>query len=539
MISVNNVTLKYSDNIILNDITFVIRSKDKIGLIGNNGAGKTSLLRLLCGELLPNSGSITIPSDYKIGYLPQQMNTSDKLSVYDEVYSIFSDVINFQKEIDIINKQLLHRKDYESKEYNDLLNRLSDLYDKITFLSVDKINSKIEITLQGLGFDKSEFNKPTSQLSGGWRMRVELAKILLQNPNLILLDEPTNHLDIESIQWLDNFLKQSDASLILVSHDRRFLDNVTNRTIEISKGKIYYYKVGYSKYLTQRTERLDSQIKAYNNQQKYIADTERFIEDYKGITSKSRQIKSRQKMLEKLEIIEVEEFDKRKIHFRFPVAPKSGRLVIEAENIKRNYGDKKVLKGIDLLVEAGEKIAFVGKNGEGKTTFTRILVGEDKQYSGKLTLGTNISLGYLAQNQDEILDNDRTVFETLDLVAINETRTEIRNILASFLFRGDDIYKKVGVLSGGERNRLALAKLLCYQHNLLILDEPTNHLDMNSKEILKKALIEYSGTLIVVSHDRDFLDGLVDKLYEFKNGKIKEYIGNITEFLNTKILDVQ
>jgi len=536
MISINNVTLKYSDNTILNDITFVINPKDKIGLIGNNGAGKTSLLRLLCGELSPNSGSIIIPSNYKIGYLPQQMNTSDRLSVYDEAYSIFSDVINFQKEIDNINEQLLHRIDYDSKEYNDLLNRLSDLYDKINLSNADKINSQIEITLQGLGFDKSEFNRPTSQLSGGWRMRVELAKILLQNPNLILLDEPTNHLDIESIQWLDNFLKQSDASLILVSHDRRFLDNVTNRTIEISKGKIYYYKVGYSKYLTQRTERLDSQIKAYNNQQKYIADTERFIEDYKGITSKSRQIKSRQKMLEKLEIIEVEEFDKRKIHFRFPIAPKSGRLVIEAEKIKRNYGDKHVLKGIDLTVEAGEKIAFVGKNGEGKTTFTRILVGEDKQFSGNLTLGTNISLGYLAQNQDEILDNDRTVFETLDLVAINETRTEIRNILASFLFSGDDIHKKVGVLSGGERNRLALAKLLCYQHNLLILDEPTNHLDMNSKEILKKALMDYSGTLIVVSHDRDFLDGLVDKLYEFKNGKIKEYIGSITEFLNTKIL---
>ena len=536
MISVDQLTVEFGAFQLFNEVSFVVNPKDRIGLVGKNGAGKSTLLKVLIGSQLATKGVVTIPSDISLGYLPQNMIIKDHRNVFDEAREAFSEVLHLDEKIKKINVQLADRTDYESPEYLKLIHDLTEASDRYQLLGGGSIEASIEQTLLGLGFRTTDFNRPTSEFSGGWRMRIELAKILLRKPDVLLLDEPTNHLDIEAIQWFEDFLKDYPGSVVLISHDRAFLDNITKRTLEISLGKVYDYNVPYSKYEVLRQERREQQLAAYRNQQKLIEETEDFIERFRYKATKAVQVQSRIKQLEKIERIEVDELDKSAINIKFPPAPRSGDLVVRTKNLEKRYGDLTVFKDIELTVTRGEKIAFVGRNGEGKTTLSRIIVG-DLNYSGELKIGHNVSVGYFAQNQDELLEENKTVFQTIDDIAVGDIRTKIRDILGAFLFSGEDIDKKVKVLSGGERSRLAMAKLLLKPYNLLVLDEPTNHLDMRSKDILKKALKDYEGTLILVSHDREFLDDLVEKVYEFRDKKIREHIGGIYDFLRRRKLE--
>lgn len=536
MISVSNVSVHFGNFELFSSITFLINQRDRIGLVGKNGAGKTTLLKVLLGKIQPDSGEIAAPADTRYGYLPQQMVHKNDKTVFDEALSAFEEVLLLEKAIAEINEKLSSRVDYHSEEYLELIQKLTEANDRYQIIGGSSIHADLEQTLMGLGFTGKDFTRPTKEFSGGWRMRIELAKLLLSKPDILLLDEPTNHLDIESIQWLEDFLKSFPGAVVVISHDRAFLNNVTARTIEISLGKIYDYRVSYNQYVSLRQERREQQMAAWRNQQKLIEDTEDFIDRFRYKATKAVQVQSRIKQLDKLERIEVDEEDTSSIHIRFAPAPRSGTITIEASELTKRYGDHTVLNKINLVVERGEKIAFVGKNGEGKTTLSRIIVGEI-EHEGSFKKGHNVKIGYFAQNQDELLNENKTVFQTIDDVAVGDIRTQTRNILGAFLFGGDTIDKKVKVLSGGERSRLAIAKLLLEPYNLLVLDEPTNHLDMRSKDILKQALVKYNGTLIIVSHDREFLDGLVTKVYEFKDKRIRQHIGGIYEFLAKKKME--
>jgi ATP-binding cassette, subfamily F, member 3 len=536
MISFQNVKLYFGERKLFDDISFQVNPKDRIGLVGKNGAGKTTILKSIVGLAAIDSGSIVIPRDATLGYLPQELLCKDKRNVLDEAMTAYSDLHRLEHEIDHLNRQLAERTDYESAEYLEFVELVAEKSERLHMLDIGTAEANAIKTLLGLGFLEKDFQRPTREFSGGWRMRIELAKILLQSPDVFLLDEPTNHLDIESIQWLENFLAQYPGAVILISHDRAFLDNVTTRTLEISLGKIYDYKVSYSKYVGLRKERREQVMASYRNQQKQIEDTREFIERFRYKATKAVQVQSRIKQLDKLDIIEVEEEDIASLHINFPPAPRSGTLVVEMKSLTKQYGDHVVLHDIELVVERGEKIAFVGRNGEGKTTLSKIIVGE-LDYSGIYKPGHNVRIGYYAQNQDDLLDPDLTVLQTIDRVAVGEVRTKIRDILGAFLFSGEDVDKKVKVLSGGEKSRLAMARLLLEPYNLLVLDEPTNHLDMRSKDILKQALKKYDGTLLVVSHDREFLDNLTDKIYEFRDKKIREFRGGIYEFLKKRRMD--
>lgn len=536
MISISQAVVQFGGFELFKEVSFVINKKDKIGLIGKNGAGKTTLLKLITGQERLTSGQINLPREITIGYLPQQMTINDNTTVFNETMSVFTELLNIERKIEEINQQLTERTDYESNSYLNLINTVTELNDKFQVLGGGNIKEDVEKILLGLGFLRSDFERPTGEFSGGWRMRIELAKILLKKPNVLLLDEPTNHLDIVSIEWLEELLRDYFGAVVLVSHDHAFLDNVTTRTVEISVGKIYDYKVPYSKFLVLRKERREQQLAAYKNQQKMIQDTERFIERFRYKNTKSVQVQSRIKQLEKLERIEIDEDDYSDLRFRFTPPPRSGNLVLEIKGLSKSYGDHLVLKNIDLIVERGEKLSFVGKNGEGKTTLSKVIVGE-LEYSGKSKIGHNVKIGYYAQNQAELLDESKTVLQTIDDVAVGGIRTKIRDILGTFLFSGEDVDKKVEVLSGGERARLSLACLLLEPYNLLVLDEPTNHLDMRSKDVLKHALMSYEGTIIIVSHDRYFLDGLTEKVYEFTNKNIIEHLGGIYEFLRKKRIE--
>ncbi|MFO7756771.1 MAG: ABC-F family ATP-binding cassette domain-containing protein, partial [Bacteroidales bacterium] len=536
MISVDNISVSFGGNELFSGISFLINPRDRIGLTGKNGAGKTTLLRIIHGIMKPAGGSISTSSGASTGYLPQQMKVSDKRSIMEETLTAFSDIKEMERKIDEVTGEIERREDYHSDEYMNLCNSLTDLQQEYSMKGGDRYIAEAEQALTGLGFEREQFSKPSSILSGGWRMRIELAKILLAQPTLLLLDEPTNHLDIVSMQWLESYLKSYPGAVIVVSHDRAFLDNVTNRTVELSLGKIYDYKVPYSEYVELRKERREQQMAAYTNQRKMIQDNEKFIERFRYKNTKAVQVQSRIKKLEKLDRVEIDEEDSSSINVRFAPAPRSGTIVIEAERLSKSYGDNEVLRDIDFMLERKEKVAFVGRNGEGKTTFARIIKGE-LDYSGKLKRGHKLNIGYFAQNQDQLLDESLTVFQTIDNIARGEIRTKIRDILGAFLFSGEDTDKKVRVLSGGERSRLALIKLLLEPYNLLILDEPTNHLDMQSRDVLKQALQKYDGTLIVVSHDRDFLNNLADKIYEFKANKIQEYNGGIYDFLKKRKIE--
>jgi len=535
MISIDNVTIRFGAFVLFDRVSFQVNPGDRIGLVGRNGAGKTSILNLIEGRQDPDEGRVVKSTSNEIGYLPQQMKHRKGKSLYREALNAFALVIALKKRIASITAELGERSDYESKAYLELIQELANANEQFEMEGGHTIHADVEQTLMGLGFKNSDMDRPVHEFSGGWRMRVELAKILLRRPDYILLDEPTNHLDIESIQWLEEFLGSYSGGVLIISHDRAFLDNVTNRTIELSLGKIYDYKVSYSKYVILKEERIAVQNASYDNQQKLIQDTEEFINRFRYKATKAVQVQSRIKQLEKLDRIEVEKEDNLGMNLKFPPSVRSGTIVVETKNLKKHFGDIKVLNGVDMVLERGEKVAFVGKNGEGKTTLSRILVGE-LDYTGELKMGHNVELGYFAQNQDEIMDGSLTVLETVDHAAVGDIRTKIRDILGAFLFRGEDVDKKVRVLSGGERSRLAMARMLLQPFNLLILDEPTNHLDMHSKDILKKALLAFDGTLIVVSHDREFLDGLVDKVYEFRNNKVKEHLGGIYDFLQRKKL---
>ncbi len=536
MISLNHISLSFGERQLLKDISFQINTRDRIGLVGNNGSGKTTLLRIIYGELSPDMGTVERPSDHTTGYLPQQMKHIDSRTLFNEAKTAFYRILDLENKQSLIKREIEEGTDYHSSRYLDLINRLTDINARMEALGISKINEQVERTLFGLGFNPFDLPRQTKEFSGGWRMRIELAKLLLKAPDLLLLDEPTNHLDIESIQWLEDFLKDYKGAVIMISHDKAFLDNVTTRTIEISLGKIYDYKVPFSKYVGLRKEVITTQLAAQKNQQKMIADTNRFIERFRYKESKAPQVQSRIKQLEKLEKIEVDQEDLSAIRIRFPDAPRSGNTVIDADHISKKYGDKTVLDDIELFIRRGERIAFVGKNGEGKTTLSRILAG-NLDYGGNLKIGQKVKIGYFAQDQDELLDEDITVFETINIEAAGDIGFNIRTLLGAFLFKNDDIEKKVKVLSGGERSRLALIKLLLQPYNLLILDEPTNHLDMRSKDILKNALNIYTGTLILVSHDREFLEGLADSVYEFNQKKIKKYLGDINYFLEKKKVD--
>ncbi len=536
MISVNHISLSFGGQRLLEDISFQINTGERIGLVGNNGAGKTTLLKIILGTHPPDSGSVEKITGLSMGYLPQQMKIIDSRTLVGEVKTAFSQITKLKTQANQLEQEINERNDYESGDYLKLINRLSDINTRIELLGAAKVDEQIEKTLTGLGFRPEDFIRPTKEFSGGWRMRIELAKILLQRPDLLLLDEPTNHLDIESIQWIEEFLSNYSGAVIIISHDRAFLDNITNRTIEITLGKIYDYKVGYTKYITLRKERRSHQLAAHKNQQKLISSTNRFIDRFRYKESKAVQVQSRIKQLKKMDKIIIDEEDTSSIRIRFPAAPRSGNIIFDALGLSKKFGKNIVLEDIDFYIKRGERIAFVGRNGEGKTTLSRILVGE-LDHSGELKTGHNVHIGYFAQNQDELLDESITVFDTIDRVAARDSRTRTRPLLGAFLFRDDDIEKKVKVLSGGERSRLALIKLLLEPFNLLILDEPTNHLDMRSKDILKKALQKFTGTLILVSHDREFLDGLINNVYEFKDHKINRFMGDIYDFLQKKKID--
>ncbi|MDR1667914.1 MAG: ATP-binding cassette domain-containing protein [Bacteroidales bacterium] len=534
MISVHQLTVSFGGTELFSDISFLVNPRDRIGLTGKNGAGKSTLLKIFAGLQEPDAGTVTIPAGIDVGYLPQQMIHQCGKTVIEETRTAFEHLLSLQREIEHIDIALSERSDYESDGYMKMIHRSTELRERYEILGSGDMDADVERTLIGLGFAASEFNRPTSELSGGWRMRIELAKVLLKRPHVLLLDEPTNHLDIESIQWLESFLKDYFGAVVLVSHDRAFLDNVTARTVEISLGKIYDYKAPYTRYLELRKEFREQQMAAYRNQQKMIQDTEEFIERFRYKATKAVQVQSRIKQLEKTERIEVDDEDLTAIHVRFPPAPRSGTIVMEAGSLVKRYGEKLILNGVDIKIHRGEKVAFAGKNGEGKSTLSKIIMGEIPYESGTLTIGHNVKIGYFAQNQDEIMDENLTVFQTVDNAATGDIRTKIRDLLGAFLFRGEDTDKKVKVLSGGERSRLAMIKLLLEPYNLLLLDEPTNHLDIRSKDVLKQALLKYDGTLIIVSHDRDFLDGLVGKVYEFQNKLIKEHIGGVYDFLRKK-----
>jgi ATP-binding cassette subfamily F protein 3 len=533
MVSIRDISVSFGSFDLLSNISFLINEQDRIGLTGKNGAGKTTLLKVISGIQNPTKGAVDMSKEVTIGYLPQQMIVSDSTTVINETLTAFADLLSLSEEMERLGREITHREDYHSTDYLKLCDRLTDTEEKFRLLGGSDYIAETEQTLQGLGFERKDFIRPTSELSGGWRMRIELAKLILRKPSLFLLDEPTNHLDIESIQWLESFLSGYPGAVMMVSHDRAFLDNVTNRTIEISLGRIYDYKVSWSKYVALREERRAQQIASFRNQQKMIEDTEKFIERFRYKATKAVQVQSKIKQLDKIERIEVDEEDNSSINLRFPPAPRSGTLVIEAEDLSKSYGSLNVLNKIAIAITRGEKVAFVGRNGEGKTTLSRIITGE-LDHDGILKIGHNVKTGYFAQNQDELLDENLTVLQTIDYVAKGEIRTKMRDLLGAFLFRGEDVDKKVKVLSGGERSRLALVRLLLEPFNLLVLDEPTNHLDMRSKDILKQALIKFDGTLIVVSHDRDFLDGLVTKIFEFRHNKIKENIGGIYDFIRKK-----
>ena len=533
MISIQNLSVEFSAKSLFDNINYVINKKDKIALVGKNGAGKSTMLKIIAGLQSPTSGCVAKPNDITISYLPQQMELNDTLTVVEEVSKAFSHIDDMHKQLNKINAELQQRTDYESKEYQDLIDRLTLLNEHIAIEESENKEAEMERTLIGLGFSRNDFNRPTAEFSGGWRMRIELAKLLLTHPDVLLLDEPTNHLDIESIQWLENFLITKANAVVLVSHDRAFIDNVINRTIEISLGKIYDYAVNYSKYVVLHQERIEQQMRAYQNQQKQIQETEDFIERFRYKATKAVQVQSRIKQLAKIDRIEVDEVDTSHLSLKFPPAPRSGDYPIIADNVGKRYGTHQVFDNATFTIKRGEKVAFVGKNGEGKSTLVKCIMNEI-DFTGNLKIGHNVKIGYFAQNQAQLLDGEITVFDTIDRVAVGDIRTKIRDILGAFMFGGEASDKKVKVLSGGEKTRLAMIRLLLEPVNLLILDEPTNHLDMRTKDILKQAIKEFNGTVIVVSHDREFLDGLVEKVYEFGGGKVKECLGGIYEFLEKK-----
>ena len=536
MISVEGLTVEFGGFTLFDDVSFVVNKKDRIALVGKNGAGKSTMLKIFAGLQSPTSGTVSIPKETTIGYLPQQMQLTDSRTVREEAEQAFGHIQEMEKDIERRNLELAERTDYETESYQKLIDKVTHLSEHFQLMGGSNYHAELERTLIGLGFNRSDFERPTSEFSGGWRMRIELAKLLLRRPDVLLLDEPTNHLDIESIQWLENFIATRANAVILVSHDRAFIDNTTSRTIEIELGSIYDYKVKYSEYVELRKERREQQLRAFENQQKKLADTEAFIERFRYKATKSVQVQSRIKQLEKVERIEVDEVDTAMLSLKFPPAPRSGSYPVIMENVAKRYGDHLIFKDVTLTINRGDKVAFVGKNGEGKSTLVKCIM-EQIDYEGKLQLGHNVKIGYFAQNQAQLLDDNLTVFDTIDYVAQGDIRTKIRDILGAFMFGGEASEKKVKVLSGGERSRLAMIRLLLEPVNLLILDEPTNHLDMRSKDVLKDALREFDGTVIVVSHDREFLDGLVDKVYEFGNQRVVEHLGGIYEFLEKKKMD--
>ncbi len=537
MVSVDGLTVEFSGSTLFKDISFVINDKDRIALMGKNGAGKSTLLKILAGVKTANRGKVTINDGGKIGYLPQHLMIEDGKTVFEETSRAFEHLFEIERTINALNDELTTRTDYDSDDYMKLIEKVTALSEKFYHIDLTNYQEDVERTLIGLGFKREDFNRQTTEFSGGWRMRIELAKLLLQKPTLLLLDEPTNHLDIESIEWLEDFIINSANSVVVISHDKAFVDNITTRTVELTMGRIYDYKVNYSKYLQLRAERREQQQAAYDNQQKMIADNKDFIERFKGTYSKTNQVQSRVRMLEKLELIEVDEEDKSALNLRFPPSPRSGSYPVITNELSKSYGDHNVFSNASITIERGEKIAFVGKNGEGKSTLVKSIIGDITDFEGSLQLGHNLKIGYFAQNQASLLDEDKTVFQTIDDIAVGDIRTKIRDILGAFMFGRDDSDKLVKVLSGGERTRLAMIKLLLEPVNMLILDEPTNHLDIKTKEILKEALNNFDGTLIVVSHDRDFLNGLVKKVYEFSNKRVIEHIGGIYDFLEKKKID--
>ena len=536
MISIEGLSVAFGGNTLFDNITYVINKKDRIALVGKNGAGKSTMLKIIAGLQAPTSGNVNMPKDLTVGYLPQQMNLSDTRTVMEEAEQAFSYIFELQSRIERMNTELSERTDYESEYYQELIERVSNANEQLALIGASNYQAEIEKTLIGLGFTREDFGRDTSEFSGGWRMRIELAKLLLQRPDVLLLDEPTNHLDIESIQWLESFLSTRANAVVLVSHDRAFIDNVTTRTIEISLGRIYDYQVNYSRYVVLRQERLEQQMRAYENQQKQIQDTEAFIERFRYKATKSVQVQSRIKQLAKLERVEVDEVDTSRLNLKFPPAPRSGDYPIIAEGVGKNYGSHVVFSNATFTIKRGEKVAFVGKNGEGKSTLVKCIMGEIP-YTGTLKIGHNVKIGYFAQNQASLLDESITVFDTIDRVAVGDIRTKIRDILGAFMFGGEASDKKVKVLSGGEKTRLAMIRLLLEPVNLLILDEPTNHLDMRTKDVLKQAIRDFNGTVILVSHDREFLDGLVSKVYEFGGGQVREHLGGIYDFLESRKLD--
>ena len=536
MISIEGLSVAFGGNTLFDNITYVINKKDRIALVGKNGAGKSTMLKIIAGLQAPTSGNVNMPKDLTVGYLPQQMNLSDTRTVMEEAEQAFSYIFELQSRIERMNTELSESTDYESEYYQELIERVSNANEQLALIGASNYQAEIEKTLIGLGFTREDFGRDTSEFSGGWRMRIELAKLLLQRPDVLLLDEPTNHLDIESIQWLESFLSTRANAVVLVSHDRAFIDNVTTRTIEISLGRIYDYQVNYSRYVVLRQERLEQQMRAYENQQKQIQDTEAFIERFRYKATKSVQVQSRIKQLAKLERVEVDEVDTSRLNLKFPPAPRSGDYPIIAEGVGKNYGSHVVFSNATFTIKRGEKVAFVGKNGEGKSTLVKCIMGEIP-YDGELKIGHNVKIGYFAQNQASLLDESITVFDTIDRVAVGDIRTKIRDILGAFMFGGEASDKKVKVLSGGEKTRLAMIRLLLEPVNLLILDEPTNHLDMRTKDVLKQAIRDFNGTVILVSHDREFLDGLVSKVYEFGGGQVREHLGGIYDFLESRKLD--
>lgn len=536
MISIQNLSVEFNSTALFSGVNFVINKRDKIALVGKNGAGKSTMLKIIAGLQEPTGGVVAAQKDITIGYLPQQMILTDERSVVEEVRTVFGKLDEMKASLARMNTELAERTDYESESYAELIDRISNLSDLVQMEESENGEAELEKTLLGLGFVRSDFDRNTSEFSGGWRMRIELAKLLLMRPDVLLLDEPTNHLDIESIQWLETFLKQKANVVVLVSHDRAFIDNVTNRTLEISCGKVYDYQVNYSKYVVLHQERIEQQMRAYENQQKQIQQTERFIERFRYKATKSVQVQSRIKQLEKIEEIEVDEVDNSRLNLKFPPAPRSGDYPVICEGVAKKYGDHTVFSNVDLTIKRGEKVAFVGKNGEGKSTLVKCIMNEIP-YDGNLKIGHNVKIGYFAQNQASLLDGEITVFDTIDQVAVGDIRTKIRDILGAFMFGGEASDKKVKVLSGGEKTRLAMIRLLLEPVNLLVLDEPTNHLDMKTKDVLKQAIADFDGTVIVVSHDRDFLDGLVEKVYEFGGGKVREHLGGIYDFLQHKQME--